>query len=103
MLLQRQTVSRKTPNDGMLEITAETAERISGGGGMLRVATSAGEAPGSVRSSACTCGKEGGGSHIHHFLESPVLRSLVPGDEVALELAEPRTVSVSPIAVLPAT
>lgn len=101
MLLQRQTISRKTPNDGMLEITAETAERVSGAGGGLRVTTPAEEAPASVRTLTCTCGKRGDGTHLHYFLESPVLRALVPGEEVALELDEPDLVRISPIAALP--
>lgn len=94
MLLQHQTVSRKTPNDGMLEITSDTAGRITGSGGDLSVEAGGGHAGASIRTMTCSCGKRGDGEHVHYFLESEALRGLTPGAEVRVELARPGLVRV---------
>ena len=85
MLLERRTVSRKTPNDGKLEISRGTAEAVGPFGSRLRVEWSGQEAPASVVMMACTCAK-GAGRHEHVFLESELLRSLQAGSEVDLTL-----------------
>ena len=56
---------------------------------------------------SCTCAKAAaaaaaaaaGGSHLHHFIESPLLKALAPGSDVRLELDEARsTLRVEPAA-----
>ncbi|HEU4564879.1 MAG TPA: hypothetical protein VFS05_09540 [Gemmatimonadaceae bacterium] len=85
MLLERRTVSRKTPGDGKLEISEEAAFRLREefpAPFALRVNGAAGR--GRVATMPCTCARAGG-AHEHHFLESELLRALVP--ERAVELA----------------
>lgn len=103
MRLQHQTVSRKTPNDGLLEITSETASRIAPLGTEFRLAIESDEDGASVRNLTCTCGKRGEGTHTHYFLESPILRTLVPGADVAVELDDAGRVRISPVSALPST
>jgi hypothetical protein len=85
MLLERRTVSRKTPNDGKLEISRKTADAVGAVGPRLRVEWHGQEAPASVVMLACTCAR-GAGQHEHLFLESQLLRSLEAGSEVDLTL-----------------
>jgi hypothetical protein len=85
-LLERVVVSRKTPGDGRLMISAASAARLAALGD---VALERGGERGAARlhSMTCTCAKgEGHGPHVHHFVESPLLKALEPGTEVALEL-----------------
>lgn len=96
MLLETQTVSRKTPGDGRLEVSAATAEKVSALGSGLRLRAAGKEAPGSVETLTCTCAKRGEGTHVHYFLESEVLRALEPHSDVKLELEEAGWVTVSP-------
>jgi hypothetical protein len=37
---------------------------------------------------ACTCAKGAGASHVHHFIESPMLRALIPGTDVRVEMED---------------
>ena len=85
MLLELRTVSRKTPGDGKLEVTAATAQRLSTLGSTLPVLV--GDAHGAAVMSelACTCAKAGG-AHVHHFLQSDLFRAFVPDMRVRLEL-----------------
>ena len=98
MLLERRTVSRKTPNDGKLEISRGTADAVGPLGSRLRVAWRGQEALASVVMMTCNCAK-GAGQHEHVFLESELLRSLDVGSEVDLTL-DP---GVSRLSVTPAT
>ena len=87
MLLERRTVSRKTPLDGMLEISADAAARLApllGDDFALASAGRTGRAR--LRSMPCGCAKGAGGGHVHHFVESPLLTSLVPESVVRVEL-----------------
>jgi hypothetical protein len=88
MLLELRSVSRKTPLDGKLEITPTSAARLSALGPEFMLATGGQEATGRLHVLACTCAKAAGASHVHHFLESPALRALLPGAEVRIELDE---------------
>lgn len=95
MLLETRVVSRKTPGDGRLEITPESARRLAPWGDALPVRVGdAVEARGDARltAMACTCekggGSDGAGSgHQHHFLASDLFRALAPGETVAIELS----------------
>ncbi len=85
MLLERRTVSRKTPGDGRLEITKPAAARLRDVAGDLEVEVASERAAATVGAMACTCrGTEK--PHEHFFLESPALKGLTPGADVNLEL-----------------
>jgi len=87
MLLERRTVSRKTPNDGKLEISRATADAVSPLGPRLTVEWRGTDAPAAVVTMACTCAK-GAGQHQHLFLESDLFRTLEAGSEVDLSLEQ---------------
>jgi hypothetical protein len=87
MLLERRTVSRKTPTDGKLEISRVTEDAVRALGSALMVEWQGREAPASVARMSCTCGK-GTGQHQHVFLESDLFRALDAGTEVDLALDE---------------
>jgi hypothetical protein len=86
--VEQRTVSRKTPGDGKLEITKVAAHALESLGAtfVLHVGEHAGHA--SLGSMPCTCrGDEK--PHVHYFVESALLRALVPGSSVDLVLDEP--------------
>jgi hypothetical protein len=85
MLVERRTVSRKTPLDGRLEITRVGAARLGGIGDGFELAIGESNAPARLGTLECTCrGLER--PHVHYFLESPVLKDLEPGIDVDLDL-----------------
>ncbi len=86
MLLEQRSVSRKTPLDGMLEISAAAAARISERGPRIQLRSAGHEGSARLRTLECDCAKGVAGRHTHHFLESPLLRTLAPGSEVRVEL-----------------
>ena len=87
MLIGHRVVSRKTPLDGRLEISQSTAARLEPLGETFHVRTAHGEGAARLRAMACTCAKSGSaGQHVHHFVESDVLRALEAGERVRLEL-----------------
>src|SRR5688500_18185674 len=75
MLLERRTVSRKTPRDGKLEISGVTEAAVARLGSTVLVEWQGREAPASVARMSCTCAK-GTGQHQHVFLESELFRAL---------------------------
>jgi hypothetical protein len=94
VLLERRTVSRKTPGDGRLEITRRAAARLEELGDRLELDVGGERAAATLGTMACTCrGAEN--PHEHYFLESPALKRLTPGAEVDVELdADARIVRV---------
>lgn len=88
MLLEERTVSRKTPLDGRLEISVETARRLGPLGPDIRLASGGRQGVARLHAMACTCAKGAAGSHVHHFLESPLLRTLAPESTARVELDE---------------
>jgi hypothetical protein len=97
VLIEQCTVSRKTPLDGKLEISAVAAERLESLGATFPVRTARGEGRARLHAMSCTCAKGGGaGQHRHHFVESDVLRALEPGTEVRVEIddAHPGSLSI---------
>ena len=99
MLVDQRPVSRKTPNDGMLEISAEAAARLGELGSEFPLASGGREGSARLQSLACSCAKGAGAGHVHHFVESAVLRALVPGTEVRVELdGERRALRVETVA-----
>lgn len=97
--LEQRTVSRKTPNDGMLEISESAAERLQAIGGYFHVESDGIEGSARVRSMSCTCSKGAGSGHLHYFLEAELLRLLAPGMDVRLALddARPDLVRIDPV------
>jgi hypothetical protein len=85
MLLERRTVSRKTPGDGRLEITRRAAARLRDLGHVLEVELSGQHSPVTVESMTCTC-RGAAKPHAHYFLQSSAFKRLTPGTEVDLEL-----------------
>ena len=81
--LERRSVSRKTPGDGMLEITRPVAERLLRSGTEFDLTTPAGSGRVTLTSMPCTCrGVEN--PHEHWFLRSELFRALTPGSNVQL-------------------
>jgi hypothetical protein len=96
VLIEQRTVSRKTPNDGRLEISESSAAQLEPLGQTFRVRTAHGDGDARLYAMTCTCGKsEHGGQHMHHFVESDVLRALEPGARVRLELDSARPGSLA--------
>lgn len=91
MLLERQTVSRKTPRDGRLEITGRAAARLRDLGHALEVELDGHRSGSTVESMTCTC-RGDATPHAHYFLQSARFTQLTPGTEVDLELDESRGV-----------
>jgi hypothetical protein len=88
MLLDERTVSRKTPLDGRLEISAAAADRLAALGNDFALVSGEHEGRGRLKSLTCTCAKGTAGGHVHHFVESPLLVALAPGAIVRVELDE---------------
>lgn len=87
MLIEHRTVSRKTPLDGRLEISESTVAHLGPLGETFRVRTAHAEGSARLHAMTCACAKSGSaGQHVHHFVESDVLRALEPGERVRLEL-----------------
>jgi hypothetical protein len=100
MLIEQRTVSRKTPLDGRLEISAATAARLEALGESFPLRTAAGQGRASLHEMSCTCTKAAAsGEHQHHFIESDLLRALAPNTEVRVELddAHPGSISINRI------
>ena len=88
MFLECRPVSRKTPLDGRLDISAQSAARLGGLGSPFPVVALGREGAGRLQALTCTCAKGGDGGHVHHFVVSPLLRELDAGSEVVLQLDE---------------
>ena len=86
MLLEIRIVSRKTPADGKLEITSQTARRLQLFGERVRVRVGVESGEGALTAMTCTCAKGEGADHEHHFLSSELFRTLAPEETVVLEL-----------------
>ena len=87
MVIEEPTVSRKTPGDGRLEISESTVAQLAPLGETFLVRTAQGSGEARLHAMTCTCAKSAStGQHVHHFLESDVLRALEPGARVRLEL-----------------
>jgi hypothetical protein len=98
MLLDERIVSRKTPLDGRLEISAAAADRLAMLGDEFALVSGGQEGRGRLESMMCTCAKGTAGGHVHHFVESPLLAALAPAATVRVELDERTSVvSVHPV------
>ena len=91
MLIEQPTVSRKTPLDGRLEISESAVAKLVPLGETFPVRTAHGTGEARLHAMTCTCAKSARtGQHVHHFVESDVLRALEPGARVRLELDDAR-------------
>jgi hypothetical protein len=89
--LERRNVSRKTPGDGMVEITRPVAERLRKVGTEFDLTTPGGDGSVTLTSMPCTCrGAEN--PHEHWFLRSDLLKALVPGSAIELALSGDRII-----------
>jgi hypothetical protein len=96
MLLERRIVSRKTPNDGRLEITKRAAAKCETLGTMFDILLGDAHVPARLGTMDCTC-RGIDNPHVHYFIESPALKSLTPGEHVDLDLdTERKVVRVAP-------
>ena len=91
MYLETVRVSRKTPGDGKLQVTATTFRSVEGAGNRLTVALRSREAACGVQTIECTCNKGehaagAGVAHRHYFLQSTLFHSLTPEATVRLDL-----------------
>ena len=85
MLTFTARVSRKTPLDGRLEITASLADRLLALETPLTVSLGGANETVHVEEMPCTCTKSAStGQHIHHFLTSDALKALAPETNVSL-------------------
>lgn len=83
MLTLKTSVSRKTPLDGRLEIPGSLADHLGMIEEPLTVQLYEGQDRAQVEEMACTCAKAAaGGSHVHYFLSSNILRALHGGSNV---------------------
>lgn len=85
--LETSKASRKTPNDGKLEISEETATAIGMDRPGLMVALGGSAGSAQVSSLLCTCGRAGGATsagHVHYFLTCDLLRKLKPDERVSV-------------------
>lgn len=99
MLIEQRTVSRKTPLDGKLEISAAAAARLQPLGDSFPLRTEGAEGRGRLHEITCTCTKAAAsGQHQHHFIESALLRVLEPNTEVRVEFddARPGSLTIGP-------
>ena len=91
MFIEQRTVSRKTPRDGKLEISAVAAAQLESLGDSFPLRTESSEGRARLDSMSCTCEKAAAsGQHLHHFLESDVLRALEPGTDVRVAIDDAR-------------
>lgn len=82
--------------DGKLEISARAAEQLASLGATFPLRTAGGEGSARLHAMSCTCAKAASaGQHLHHFVESDLLRTLAPGTSVCVELDDARPGSLS--------
>jgi hypothetical protein len=93
--LERRTVSRKTPNDGRLEITKPAAAACKALPATFDVEIAGTRTAARLGTMECTC-RGADNPHVHYFIESAALKQLAPGREVDLDLdAEEKVVRVT--------
>ena len=97
MLLERRTVSRKTPGDGKLEISRATADAVASLRKRITTEWRGETGTATLVEMTCSCAKGAGGQHQHLFLQSDVYRTLEAGADIELRLDEATDcVSVTP-------
>jgi hypothetical protein len=98
MIHENRTVSRKTPNDGKLEISPVAASVVAAFGHEFDIEASGQPARARLVGMPCTCRKANAeGAHVHYFLESEPLKELTPESVVRVEIEEgERRVRIGP-------
>ena len=95
MLMEVRTVGRKTPGDGKLEVSEETARRLGTLGPQIPLRVGAQTGTAVLSSLRCSCGKGAESGHRHHFLEAQLFRALRPDLTVAIELIDGAVIEVA--------
>jgi hypothetical protein len=97
MTPEHRTVSRKTPQDGKLEVSPSTAAALVALGDEFPLDCLGARSRGRLVAMPCTCEKaNANGAHVHYFVESDSLRTLVPETVVQVEIeTEARSVRIS--------
>jgi hypothetical protein len=95
MLLEIRSVGRKTPGDGKLEISEETARRLGVLGDAIPVRVGSQNGRAMLSSMRCSCGKGTGPDHRHHFLEAELFRTLRAEQTVAIELIDGAMIEIA--------
>jgi hypothetical protein len=83
--IETRMVSRKTPGDGKLEITKVAAQQLESLGPAFALWLEDRPGEGRLGTMPCTCRGEAT-PHVHYFIESEMLRALVPGSSVEILL-----------------
>ncbi len=97
MHLERRTISRKTPNDGRLEITKRAAAKFEAIADSFDVEIDGTRDPARLGTMDCTC-RGVDNPHVHYFIESAPFKALAPGNEVDLDLdVDAKLVHVTPV------
>src|SRR4051812_44066722 len=97
MLLERRTVSRKTANDGRLEITRLAASKLGAPRDDLAVDVDGRRHDATLGTRDCTC-RGADKPHVHYFIQSDVLKGLAAGAEADLDFdPSQRTVRIAPV------
>ena len=94
-LLERRNVSRKTPGDGLVEITKPVAERLRKLNTEFDLTTPAGHGRVALTSMPCTC-RGADNPHEHWFLRADLFRRLIPGSDIEIVLVDDRIEIRSP-------
>jgi hypothetical protein len=87
VVLEEVTVSRKTPRDGKLEVSAATSSQIEWLGDAFNVTSLDEEGSGTREALVCRCAKHEGMRHVHHFIVSPLFHRLAPDTRLRVVLA----------------
>jgi hypothetical protein len=87
VVLEEVTVSRKTPRDGKLEVSAATSSQIEWLGDAFNVTSLGEEGSGMREALVCRCAKHEGMRHVHHFIVSPLFHRLAPDTRLRVVLA----------------
>jgi hypothetical protein len=95
MLLEIRTVGRKTPDDGKLEVSDQTAQRLAILGDTISVRVGSQNGSAMLSSMRCSCGKGAAAGHRHHFLEAELFRTLRVDQSVAIELIDGDTIEIA--------
>lgn len=96
MVLEIRPVGRKTPGDGRLEITEQTAQRLLILSSSFPVTMGEAADTVAVQAMSCTCSQGGDvAGHSHHFLQSPLFKTLTANRTAVIELVDGPAIVIS--------
>ena len=94
-VVERRTVSRKTPGDGKLEVTKVAAVALESLGSTFAVVVGDRQGGARIGTMPCTC-RGDASPHVHYFVESELFRDLTAGTTVDLVLDDTGRLLVQP-------